>query len=134
MRIPMTRSPVTFLRSFLSVAAIAGCLASTPARAQIHVQIFPPSSFVAVNTPVYYEGHATYWYGNQWYYRDGRQWRAYHQEPVYLHEYRGRHMAAQYHYEPSRHGGYRQDEHHQPGYQHQQGYPHSNGHDDSDRH
>jgi hypothetical protein len=124
----MTRSPATILRRLLSVAAIIGCLASTPALAQIQIQIFPPASFVAVNTPVYYEGHATYWYGNQWYYRDGRQWRAYQHEPVYLREYRGRHVAAQYHYEPSHRGGSQQHE------QHQKGKQHSNGHDDSNRH
>jgi hypothetical protein len=113
----MTRSPPTILRRLLSVAAITGAMVSTPAMAQVQVQIFPPASFVAVNTPVYYDGHATYWYGNQWHYRDGRQWRAYRQEPVYLREYRGRHVAAQYHYEPSRRGGPQ----------------HSKGHDDSNR-
>jgi hypothetical protein len=124
----VTRSPATILRRFLSVAAIAGCLASTPALAQIQVQIFPPASFVAVNRPVYYEGHATYWYGNQWYYRDGRKWRAYHQEPVYLREYRGRHRTAQYHYEPSHRRGSQQGEHRE------QGNQHSNGHGGSDHH
>jgi hypothetical protein len=123
----MTTNPTTILRSFLSLAAITGCLASTPALAQIQVQVFPPSSFIAVQTPVYYEGRATYWYGNQWYYRDGRQWRAYRQEPAYLHEYRGRHVAAQYHYEPNRRGGYQQQAEHR-----QQGNQHSNGHGDGD--
>jgi len=113
----------------MTAAAIAGCLAATPAAAQVVVRIFPPAAFVAVNTPVYYEGHATYWYGNQWYYRDGRNWRAYHQEPVYLHEYRGRHVAAQYHYESSHRGGGPERQEH-----HVQGNQHGNGHGDSDRH
>jgi hypothetical protein len=111
------------LRRLLSVAAIAGCMAAPSAQAQVRVQIFPPASFVAVNTPVYYEGHATYWYGNQWYYRDGRQWRAYRQEPVYLHEYRGRQMASRRYYEPSHRGEYR--EHERFG----QGNPHEHEHD-----
>ncbi len=51
---------------------------------------YPPPAFIATATPVYYEGHATYWYGGQWYARDGARWSAYRAEPVYLRDYRAR--------------------------------------------
>jgi hypothetical protein len=48
----------------------------------------PPPGFVATASPVYYEGHPAYWYGNRWYYRDGAGWGAYRSEPGYLRNYR----------------------------------------------
>jgi hypothetical protein len=45
---------------------------------------YPPDDFVATTQPVYFEGHAAYWYGNHWYYRDGAHWRSYAHEPPAL--------------------------------------------------
>jgi hypothetical protein len=83
----------------LAGAVVASCLASTPARAGVEIQIFPPSWFIATARPVYYEGHASYWYGNRWHYRDGGRWRSYNDEPRYLREYRGRREPERHYYE-----------------------------------
>jgi hypothetical protein len=49
----------------------------------------PPPEFVASAAPVDYEGHATYWYSDHWYYRDTNGgWNYYHDEPPALHERR----------------------------------------------
>ena len=40
---------------------------------------------------MYYEGHAAYWYGDRWYYRSGREWYEYREEPRYLRDYREHH-------------------------------------------
>jgi hypothetical protein len=42
---------------------------------------YPPADFIATAEPVYYDGHATYWYNNHWVYRDGNRWGSYRQEP-----------------------------------------------------
>jgi hypothetical protein len=52
---------------------------------------YPPADFVATAEPVYYDGHATYWYGNHWVYRDGNRWSSYRQEPRELAEHRAQH-------------------------------------------
>ncbi len=118
----MTRTLVTIFKGFLWVSVVTASLASSTALAQIQVEIFPPAAFIATSAPVYFEGHATYWWGNQWYYRDGRNWRAYREEPAYLHEYRGHHVATRQHYES--HGGN----------SHQQGNQHANGSHSSEHH
>ena len=65
----------------------------------------PPPEYVASTEPVYYEGHAAYWYGNQWSWRDEHgAWNHYDHEPAGLAEHRA-------HYAPVRrswtHGGRR---------------------------
>jgi hypothetical protein len=45
---------------------------------------YPPDSFIATTEPFYFEGHAAYWYGNRWYYRDGNHWGHYDREPAGL--------------------------------------------------
>jgi hypothetical protein len=97
----MNRSLVTILTGVVVVS----CLAAAPARAGINIQIFPPALFRATTTPVYYEGHAAYWYGSRWHYRDARGgWQTYNQEPSYLRDYRAQH-------EPQRHYYGRDSEH-----------------------
>jgi hypothetical protein len=93
----MNRSLLTTLTG----AVVASCLASTPARAGIEIEIFPPAWYVATARPVYYEGHAAYYYGNRWHYRDrdGRGWRNYREEPRYLREYREHHQPERRYYE-----------------------------------
>jgi hypothetical protein len=49
----------------------------------------PPPEYVATTEPVYYEGHAAYWYNNRWHYRDERGvWRFYDHEPQALQDRR----------------------------------------------
>jgi hypothetical protein len=50
---------------------------------------YPPASYVVTAQPVYYEGHASYWYGGRWVYRDGASWNYYRSEPAYLGARRG---------------------------------------------
>ena len=73
----------------LGAALFVGALAA-PASAGIHISL--PIEIVATDTPVYYEGHAAYWYGDRWYYRSGREWYEYREEPVYLRDYRLHHV------------------------------------------
>jgi hypothetical protein len=57
----------------------------------------PPPEFIATTEPVYYEGHAAYWYGNRWVYRDEHGgWGRYDHEPPALADRRG-------HFPPVRH-------------------------------
>jgi hypothetical protein len=35
---------------------------------------YPPDAYIATTEPVYFEGHAAYWYGGRWFYRDGARW------------------------------------------------------------
>jgi hypothetical protein len=93
----MNRRLVTALMG----AVVASCLTSTPARAGIEIEIFPPAWFIATARPVYYEGHAAYWYGGRWHYREreGRRWRTYDEEPRYLREYRYRREPERHYYE-----------------------------------
>jgi hypothetical protein len=86
------------LLTVLGGVLVASCLATTPARAGVNIQIGIPSFFIATTTPVYYQGHATYWYNNSWYYRDRGNWRTYRTEPQYLHDYRGRHESQRHYY------------------------------------
>jgi hypothetical protein len=84
-------------------ASLAGVLAATllsgSARAQV-VAVFPPPAFVASAVPVYYEGHATYWWGNRWYWRDPYGWHVYAAEPPFLFQWRGHHEFGRRFYEP----------------------------------
>ncbi len=52
---------------------------------------YPSDGFVATQDPVYYDGQATYFYGNRWYYRNNGGWSYYRSEPAYLRQYRGAH-------------------------------------------
>lgn len=45
---------------------------------------YPPADYLATVEPVYYEGHAAYWYHNRWVYRDGGRWGHYNGEPAGL--------------------------------------------------
>ena len=84
----MNQSFKSMTKGALLSGAIMLSLLSTPALAQIEIQLFPPVSFRATARPVYWEGHASYWYQGRWYYREGNDWRYYHEEPVHLREYR----------------------------------------------
>jgi hypothetical protein len=89
------------LVTLCAAAVVGSCFFAAPARAGVTISIFPPAAYVATSRPVYYQGHASYWYQGHWHYRNGRTWRTYNTEPRYLHDYRG-------HHEPERHYyGYR---------------------------
>src|SRR5580700_6244407 len=60
----MNRNIATLSKGFVIVSAV-GALASVflmgaPADAQY---VAPPAEYIATTEPVYYEGHAAYWYG-----------------------------------------------------------------------
>lgn len=106
----MTRTIARMLKGALLAGAIAGCLAASPAQAQIQVRInTPPAWYIATTRPVYHDGHASYWYGNRWHYREGRSWRQYREEPRYLRDHRRSHRSDRYRYDRDRDGGYRRD-------------------------
>ena len=86
-------------RVLVGGALLVSCLAGSPVRAGIEVEIFPPPAYIATFAPVYFEGRPAYWYHNRWYYRDGRAWRFYHDEPRYLHDWRDHHEFERHYYE-----------------------------------
>lgn len=81
----------------VAVAAVATvCLVESPAAAQVSP---PPVEVIATLAPIYHEGHATYWYNGYWHYRDTHGgWLYYHEEPVYLREWRSHHPFYWHHY------------------------------------
>ena len=62
---------------------------------------YPPDGYIATTEPVYYEGHATYWYGGNWYYRDGNRWSHYDREPPALQQRRMQAAPVRRSYTPS---------------------------------
>jgi hypothetical protein len=87
---------VVSLKSVGFACAAAFLLSATPAEAQVQIRLFPPPEFRATERPVYYRGHATYWYHGRWRYQEGREWREYRDEPFELHDRRDRRS---HHYE-----------------------------------
>ena len=81
------RAASNFSKVFAGVAAVAATLlAGGPANAQWAP---PPAEVIATMEPVYFEGHAAYWYGSHWYYRDAHGgWGHYDSEPRELREHR----------------------------------------------
>jgi hypothetical protein len=98
----------TTIKIVLCAAAVAA--GSKAALAQIEVTIgFPTPEIIATTEPVVFEGHAAYWFGGRWYYRDGNRWRYYRDEPVFLRD-RRMHRAPERHFYGREHGGgYRRD-------------------------
>ena len=105
----MTRTLVKMLKGALCAGAIISCgLLSTPVQAQVVIHVpFPPAPYIATTSPVYYEGHAAYWFQNRWHYRDGGAWRYYENEPAHLREYRGNHQPSRQYYGRAHGGGFR---------------------------
>jgi hypothetical protein len=94
----MIRALSKLSMGIICAGAMAASVAPARAEAQVRIQIGPPAWFVATNQPTYYEGHASYWYGNQWHYRDGRTWRTYREEPRMLRDRRDRHQDGRHYY------------------------------------
>ncbi len=98
------------LKKLLLPGALAASLWAAPVLAQVQVHIGipvvvpPPPAFVATAVPVYYEGRPTYFYQGRWYYRDGRGWRHFRDEPAYLYNYRVRAPPPRVYYGPPRGG------------------------------
>jgi hypothetical protein len=100
----MTNQTLSTMSKSLALAgAVTLGLLAAPAQAQIQITISPPAAFIATSRPVYYAGRATYWYGGRWYYREGRSWQAYRDEPRYLRESRVVVVPSRKHYEKRRH-------------------------------
>jgi hypothetical protein len=87
-----------------TVFAMAGALATPrPAQAQV-VGEFPSAAYLATVAPIYYENHASYWWGDHWRWRDGGGWHTYGSEPGFLHDRRMSAPATRRSY--SSHGGH----------------------------
>jgi hypothetical protein len=54
---------------------------------------YPPADWVATTEPVYFEGHAAYWYQGRWFYREGNRWTSYQREPPALAQHRAQNGA-----------------------------------------
>lgn len=82
----MNRIALLVSKGFVFVPAAgilaAAVLVGAPAAAQWEP---PPPEYIASTEPVYYEGHAAYWYNNHWYWRDDHGgWQHYDHEPPFL--------------------------------------------------
>ncbi len=73
----------------LSVGIVAAALVAIAPAASAQDDDYPPPEVIATLSPVYFEGHAAYWYHNHWHYRDARGgWGYYHDEPGFLRDRR----------------------------------------------
>jgi hypothetical protein len=69
-------------------AAAVGLATLAPATASAQI-VIPPAEFVATTEPVYYGGHASYWYNGHWYWKDEHGgWQHYESEPRELADHR----------------------------------------------
>ena len=62
---------------------------------------YPPDAYIATTEPVDFDGHASYWYGGRWYYRNGGGWGHYDKEPAALRQRRTQAAPARRTYERS---------------------------------
>lgn len=89
--------PSGYLATMFAVGTLAAvALTSTPAAAQ---WVPPPPEYIATTEPVYYEGHAAYWYGDHWYWHDAHgAWNHYDHEPALLANRRMHSPPARFHF------------------------------------
>ncbi len=99
------KRPGLWLLAALCVSALTACWAAVSD--DVVVDGYPPDGFIATATPVYYEGHAAYWYGGRWFYREGGGWRGYRSEPPGLQQVRVRAEPQRAYYGRAHGGGYR---------------------------
>ena len=82
-----------------SFAILASLTLAPLASAQDADDDMPPPEVIATITPVYFEGHAAYWWHDRWHYRDARGgWFRYHAEPAFLRDRRFSHPADRHYY------------------------------------
>jgi hypothetical protein len=88
-----TNSMADTLRHFVPAVAFVGAALFLPgcyAGVDDDVAYYPSAGFIATAQPVFYDGHASYWYNGHWVYRDGGgRWGYYQSEPAYLAGRRG---------------------------------------------
>jgi hypothetical protein len=101
MRIAMNRTIVRVSKA-VSVMGVLVAVGLVSGSSSAQVVVYPPAEYVATAEPVYYEGHAAYWYGDRWYYRDAHGWQYYHGEPGYLRDWRARGPVYRRYYEHAR--------------------------------
>ena len=97
----MNRGLATLSHGLVLASALgalsATALIATPAAAQWAP---PPPEVIATTEPVYYEGHAAYWYANHWFWRDPHGvWNHYDREPAFLANRRAHFAPVRVHYE-----------------------------------
>lgn len=91
------------LRRFACTVSLSATLAATPGCVPIiGYGDYPPDGYIATTEPVYFEGRPAYWYGNQWYYREGGRWNHYDREPAALYQRRMQGPPVRHTYEPPR--------------------------------
>jgi uncharacterized membrane protein YgcG len=83
----MSHTLVSPLKASLFVGVLSLLLIAPSVQAQI--VITPPDACIATFAPVYYNGYASYWCGDSWYYRNGGGWGIYATEPAFLVGHRG---------------------------------------------
>jgi hypothetical protein len=97
----MKKTTLAFTKIFVVTAALS---VFAPVAIAQDADDYPPPEVVATLTPVYYEGHAAYWWHNQWHYRDGRgAWGRYQAEPRVLHDQRYGHGFDRHYYAGGHH-------------------------------
>ena len=102
MSIVELRSAAGALALVMVAVATTGCGVEMGATYPgIEVDTYPPDGYIATTEPVYYEGRATYWYGGNWYYRDGNRWNHYDREPPALQQRRVQAAPVRRSYTPS---------------------------------
>lgn len=101
----MTRTLSAMLKGVFCVGALSACVATVSPYGDVEVSSFPPPEFIATASPVYFEGHAAYFWGGHWYYRSGPGWHMYRQEPPVLHDHRVAHGAPPRQFYGRAHGG-----------------------------
>ncbi|HEY3354666.1 MAG TPA: hypothetical protein VGQ83_15545 [Polyangia bacterium] len=86
----MSRVNWTTMLRTLIVAVTLGATVAVTAACGIEVAAvyssdgYPSEAYIATTEPVYFEGHAAYWYGDRWYYQVGDRWAHYNREPPAL--------------------------------------------------
>ncbi len=90
------------LAHLVALASFGFCVAASGRAAAQPEPPPPPAAVIATVEPVYYEGHAAYWYGGHWSWRDPHGWHTYHEEPAYLRDHRAHGAPPRHHYERRR--------------------------------
>jgi len=82
----MNRNIATLSKGFVIVSALGALAAVGLVGKTAEAQwVPPPAEYIATTEPVYYEGHAAYYYNSHWYWRDTHgAWNHYDAEPAFL--------------------------------------------------